>query len=119
VLRSILFGSCILFLASSALGPSESLAAGDAAATYKTYCSSCHGETGKGDGAASAALDPKPANFADAAFWKGKDDAYLTKVIKEGGTAVGKSPLMAAWGAVLKDDQIAGIVALMKTFKGK
>ena len=119
MLRSLLFGSCILFLASSVLGPSESFAADDAAATYKTYCSACHGDTGKGDGAASAALDPKPANFADAAFWKGKDDAYLTKVIKDGGAAVGKAPLMAAWGAVLKDEQIAGLVTLMKSFKGK
>jgi len=37
------------------------------AETYKTMCSSCHGATGKGDGAASAALNPKPANFQDAA----------------------------------------------------
>jgi len=119
VLRPILLGSCVLLLVGSVLGPSEASAADDAAATFKTYCSACHGETGKGDGAASASLDPKPANFADAAFWKGKDDAYLTKVIKEGGAAVGKSPLMAGWGAVLKDDQVAGLVKLIKSFKSK
>ncbi|HEY8241467.1 MAG TPA: hypothetical protein VIH35_08470, partial [Kiritimatiellia bacterium] len=29
-------------------------------ATYKLYCALCHGDTGAGDGAGAAALDPKP-----------------------------------------------------------
>ncbi|MCF0070700.1 cytochrome c [Dyadobacter sp. CY261] len=32
---------------------------------FTLYCSSCHGETGYGDGAAGGALGQKPANFHD------------------------------------------------------
>ncbi len=84
---------------------------------YDTYCSTCHGATGGGDGAGGQALDPKPANFQDAKFWATRDDATVTKAIKEGGAAVGKSPLMIAWGTVLDDAKIAAVVAHLKTFK--
>ncbi len=94
------------------------LASADEGATaYKTYCVTCHGDTGKGDGVAGSALDPKPADFSTKEFWVGKDDAYLKKVVKEGGTAVGKSPLMAAWGSVLSDAQIDAVVAHIKKWK--
>lgn len=87
-------------------------------AHYDTYCSTCHGATGAGDGVAGAALNPKPANFTDAAYWTAEiTDERLTKVIKEGGAAVGKSPLMAPWGGVLSDEQIAEVVAYVKSFK--
>lgn len=99
------------------LAPALAFAGG--ADDYKTYCAMCHGDTGKGDGAASAGLEPKPANFGTADFWKGKDDAYLARVIKEGGAAVGKSPMMAPWGAVLDDAKIQAVVAHIKTFQPK
>ena len=38
----------------------------DAATLYQSRCATCHGETGRGDGPAAAALDPKPTNFRDA-----------------------------------------------------
>ncbi len=37
---------------------------------YKANCASCHGEQGRGDGAAGSALNPKPRNFADNTGWK-------------------------------------------------
>ncbi len=43
------------------------------------------------------------------------DDAYLTKVIKEGGAAVGKSPLMAPWGGTLSDAQLADVIAFIRS----
>lgn len=87
----------------------------DGKTVYTTYCSTCHGDAGKGDGPAAVALDPKPASFKDPGFWQGKDDAYLRKVVKEGGVAVGKSPLMAAWGVVLDDAKVAAVVTHIKT----
>ncbi len=33
--------------------------------TYVTYCIGCHGERGKGDGAAASALPVKPADLSD------------------------------------------------------
>lgn len=37
-----------------------------AAALYAAHCASCHGATGRGDGPAGKALDPRPSNFYDA-----------------------------------------------------
>jgi mono/diheme cytochrome c family protein len=104
----------ILLLAAAFALPATALA--DGASDYATYCSTCHGTEGKGDGAAAAAMDPKPANLADKAFYATRDDATLTKAIKEGGPAVGKSAMMAPWGSVLKDDQIKAVITHMKTF---
>ncbi|MCB1178859.1 MAG: cytochrome c [Leptospiraceae bacterium] len=75
---------------------------------YETNCSSCHGETGKGDGPAGAALNPKPRNFtADAAEWKnGKTQEGIEKTIKEGLTG---TPMVSY--AHLGDETIANIAA--------
>jgi len=58
------FGLLILLAPGLALAQSK----GDAKAgkaKYDTLCVGCHGATGKGDGAAAAALNPKPGNFTD------------------------------------------------------
>jgi mono/diheme cytochrome c family protein len=36
---------------------------------YTTYCLSCHGETGQGDGPAGATLNPPPRNFINPQTW--------------------------------------------------
>ena len=105
---------CTLLLALCFALPATALA--DAATDYKTYCAMCHGDGGAGDGAAGAAMDPKPANMTDPAFFATRDDAHLAKAIKEGGPAVGKSPMMAPWGSVLNDEQIKAVVAHIKSF---
>ncbi len=89
----------------------------DAAGTFTQACGPCHGATGAGDGPAAATLPIKPANFASADFWDSRDDAGITKIIKEGGAAVGKSPLMAPFGAQFDDSQIAGLVAHIHTLQ--
>lgn len=38
-------------------------------AVFAANCTSCHGEDGKGDGTAAAALDPKPRNFHSGEGW--------------------------------------------------
>ena len=95
----------------------DTASADDSAKSYATYCAMCHGAEGKGDGVAGAALPVKPANFADAKFWAGTTDEVVKKVIKEGGAAAGKSPLMAPWGVVLNDAQIDAMVVYLKTLK--
>jgi mono/diheme cytochrome c family protein len=91
---------------------------GDAArgeAPYKANCLACHGEKGAGDGAAAAALNPKPAAFNSAERMKGVTDASLYKVISEGGASIGKSPLMVAWKGMLNDQQVRDVAAYVKT----
>ena len=100
-------------------------AAGSSAATeakdiFNTRCSVCHGVGGKGDGAASAALNPKPRDMTDDAWQKSVTDEHLKKVIVEGGAAVGKSALMAA-NPDLKDkpEVVAELVKLVRSLDKK
>ncbi|HRC57938.1 MAG TPA: hypothetical protein PKU97_18560, partial [Kofleriaceae bacterium] len=52
------------------------------------------GPTGKGDGQASAALNPKPRNYSDKAWQASVTDDDLRKTILLGGPGGGKSPTM-------------------------
>lgn len=78
--------------------PAETVAAADpkaeAAQIYESRCIVCHGKTGKGDGEGSAALDPKPRDFTQAAWQESVTDEHLRKIVVYGGAAVGKSPTM-------------------------
>ncbi len=89
----------------------------DAKGQFETVCATCHGTTGEGNGPGSAALDPKPANFTDPAFWQGKTDEELIKAIREGGASVGRSALMPAWGALYDQDKADQLLAYIKTLK--
>ena len=82
---------------------------------YGQFCASCHGQSGKGDGPAATALNPKPRDHTDKEYMSKLSDDDLLKVIKNGGASVGKSPLMPPWGASLKDDQIKDIIAYVRT----
>jgi mono/diheme cytochrome c family protein len=83
---------------------------------YDTYCSSCHGATGKGDGVAAHALNPKPRNFLDSAYMKSRTDEILKKVIVEGGAANNLSPLMSPWGGTLKPNEIDDVLGYVRSF---
>jgi high-affinity iron transporter len=82
---------------------------------YALYCATCHGPKGCGDGPLSATLDPKPAKHCDGNLMNPLEDEFLFKVIKLGGAANGKSPLMAPWGGALSDAQIWDVVAHVRT----
>ena len=93
---------------------------GEAATVFKQRCGTCHGLTGKGDGAAAQALNPKPRSFEDAA-WQGTiTDDHIKKVIVEGGAAVGKSPLMAP-NPDLKDkaEVVDGLLKIVRGMQKK
>ncbi len=82
---------------------------------YSTYCSNCHGASGKGDGLAVKSLPDKPANHTDGKFMSQLSDKYLLDIISKGGSGVGKSPFMPAWGSLLKDQQIRNIISYMRS----
>jgi mono/diheme cytochrome c family protein len=82
---------------------------------YGQFCASCHGQSGKGDGAAAAALNPKPRDHTDKEYMSKMSDDEMLKVIKNGGASVGKSPLMPPWGSSLKDEQIQDIIAHIRS----
>ena len=90
---------------------------GDAAKgkeVFQNTCASCHGPEGKGDGVAAAALDPKPRDLSDGAYVSTLSNEHLYKVISEGGASVGLSPMMAAWGGVLSEQDIWNVIAFIR-----
>jgi len=82
---------------------------------YVTYCASCHGERGKGDGAAAASLPAKPADHTNGAIMNQLNDKFLYDIIARGGGAVGKSTFMPSWGGALNDTQIRDVVAYIRS----
>ena len=86
-------------------------AATSGAEIYQSYCATCHGETGLGDGVAGAALVPPPKNLVD--LQSQVQDDYLFWRIHEGksGTA------MVAWKGILTDEQIWQVVSFIRTLK--
>ena len=111
--------SCVLAVVPLLLIPHDALSQkGDVAAgkaKYAQLCAACHGATGKGDGPAAAALNPKPRDHTDAKYMKSLKDEDIFKITKEGGPAVGKSPLMPPWGAALSEQDIRNVVAYIRT----
>jgi len=70
---------------------------------FAVNCASCHGNAGKGDGPAAAALNPKPRDFTSG-YWKyGGGVARVVRTMSEGspGTA------MAAFTSIPLEDRIA------------
>ncbi len=54
-------------------------------AFYNANCSSCHGESGKGDGAAGVVMNPKPRNFISPEGWvNGRKFSDMYKTLQEG-----------------------------------
>ena len=74
--------------------PSSGNAAFEARNVFQTLCATCHGPKGMGDGTAAAGLNPKPRNYTDKAWQASVTDDDLRNIIKFGGAAVGKSPVM-------------------------
>lgn len=78
--------------------------AGNAVATakgktlYITYCTVCHGTTGKGDGPVGGGLTPKPANHSSQKVQSQTDGTIFWKLTN------GRAP-MAAYKDILKEEQ--------------
>jgi mono/diheme cytochrome c family protein len=82
---------------------------------YTAYCSTCHGESGKGDGVAGASLPVKPADHTNGAVMNKLNDKFLQDIISKGGGAVGKSTFMPSWGGALNDSQVRDVVAYIRS----
>lgn len=93
-------------------------AKGAARVLFAERCVTCHGESGKGDGPAGKALNPKPRSFGDADWQAKTTDDHLRKVILEGGTAVGMSALMPPNPDLAqKPEVVDGLIMMVRSFK--
>lgn len=98
--------------------------AADGAKVYQTFCTTCHGAKGAGDGPASMGLNPKPASFATSAFkydpngngTKGDVDD-IKAIVHDGAAKHGGSPLMAPW-PMINPAQLQAVAEFVKSLGG-
>ena len=77
----------------------------------KINCVSCHGNKGKGDGAAAVALNPKPADWTSKRVQDESDGEIFWKVTTGRGA-------MPSWRHLPENDRWA-LVRYIRTLKGK
>jgi len=83
--------------------------------SYRSRCSACHGGDGHGDGVLAGSLKPAPRNFGDPAWRGSRTPEDLRRVIREGGPALGLSPLMPP-NADLTDAELDALVECVSSF---
>jgi len=89
---------------------------------YAQLCAACHGEKSMGDGVASPAIDPKPANHTDQGRMGKLSDEHLYGATVGGGLEVNRSANMPAWGPYLDEAEVYDLVAFLRSlapYRGK
>jgi len=111
---------CVFLLESAVLAAAPPAAGSKTMAqtrqTYLKYCSLCHGENGRGRGQAARMLKPRPGDFANCRHMRQFSDDELFDLIRNGGSAVGRSSLMPGSTSQLTDDQIHDMVQYVRSF---
>ena len=77
---------------------------------YKTRCTVCHGEKGKGDGPAGKALKPPAADHSSALVQDQTDGELFWKISE------GKGP-MVSWKLILSEEDRWHVVNYLRTLK--
>jgi mono/diheme cytochrome c family protein len=95
-------------------GAAATRGAADGKAIYREHCAGCHGAEGGGDGPLAADLRFKPRAFKEGKFAFGNTPDAMAKTVMSGvpGREV---PQMPAFKGVLADEEIAAVVAYVRT----
>lgn len=80
-------------------------------AVFEAQCAACHGNRGKGDGPAAAAMNPRPANLTNAARIGALPDDSLVQVITKGRNG------MPGYEKLLSREQILELVFFVRSLK--
>lgn len=75
---------------------------------FKQYCIACHGATGKGNGSAAAALNPKPADFSKPEIVNQSSGEFFYKIANGRGA-------MPAWKNTLSKQQLWSLVVYVQS----
>jgi len=95
-----------------ALSVAGSAQAADAKQVFDFYCAQCHGTAGDGKGVnVTKDFSTDPRNFTVTADMEKRSDDDIKTVIRDGGPAISKSPLMPPWGATLSAAEVDGLLA--------
>jgi mono/diheme cytochrome c family protein len=83
---------------------------------YRAACAACHGLDGRGSPRSVVGFDVALPDFTDCGFTSPEADADWIAVVHQGGPVRAFDRLMPAFGAALSDQQIARVVAHLRTF---
>jgi mono/diheme cytochrome c family protein len=78
---------------------------------FTSYCMTCHGEQGAGDGQNASRLQPRPPDLRISLQARGPE--YAWRVIEVGTAALGRTPLCPPRQRQLTADQIDSLVAYL------
>ncbi len=109
-------GMTALILATAASAPADAdVDKGNQ--TYSTFCATCHGASGDGQGIVGKTLNPPPRDFTTGDFKFGGSDQDLFDVISNGAASKGGSPLMAPWGSVIPEAERWALVKYIRSLR--
>lgn len=81
---------------------------------YRQRCQFCHGEKANGQGPLSVDIEePKPKDFRLPDLAQ-RPPTALQEIVRLGGEAVGKNPMMPPWGGILSEDDISDVVVFIQ-----
>ncbi|MCS6901585.1 MAG: hypothetical protein RMJ98_18265 [Myxococcales bacterium] len=99
-------------------GCSRPSAPEDARTVYDLRCAPCHGASGRGDGPAASHLLPTPRDLSDPDWQDHTEDAYLRKIILNGGLGVGRSTRMPGNPDLAERPEVLhGLVQVIRGFR--
>jgi mono/diheme cytochrome c family protein len=93
----------------------QAVSVADAQRLFGVNCARCHGVSGKGDGPDAQRLGDFVPDFTGQAFHRWRTDEELLTAIREGGTAVGRGPMMPPWQGVLREAEILALKDYLRT----
>jgi cytochrome c oxidase cbb3-type subunit 3 len=91
--------------------PEVALVSGNSArgaAVYRSECAACHGEEGKGDGSAAAALTPRPPDLTRSEHLQTMSDEELLQYLSVGAGS------MPGYDKILTEEELTDVVAWLR-----
>jgi mono/diheme cytochrome c family protein len=85
---------------------------------FEQMCAGCHGTYGNGQEGTKSGFVPRIGTLANKEYMASVPDDYLKMIIKKGGAYMGKIAAMPAWEHKFNDEQVADLVAHIRTFTG-
>ncbi|MEO8164505.1 MAG: cytochrome c [Betaproteobacteria bacterium] len=85
---------------------------------FDQMCAGCHGTYGNGQEGTKAGFVPRIGTLANKKYMDSVPDDYLKMIINKGGEYMGKIAAMPAWEHKFNGEQIADLVAHIRTFTG-
>lgn len=81
---------------------------------FYQYCVWCHADSTPAGPSNRSNVTPTPDLMNDGSKLNGMSDAYMRNIITLGGSAMGKSPMMPAWGKTLNQREIDAVIAFTR-----